>query len=142
MLRFTNEWLRKRILSDPEDDPIAGLDFTTTCTRPSPHDGPCNGLPCEYIQGLYNLDEFGNNREERLNKLEGRGPHSVRLLAERGLLIRDTCHAVVIIERDDAPKPLIEIWVEDDELWHYKHCFDAAWLEGLIKSLQAARDCT
>lgn len=29
------------------------------CIREQPHDGPCNGWPCEYVRNKFGLDKFG-----------------------------------------------------------------------------------
>lgn len=36
------------------------------------------------------------------------------------------------VAEQGTTSPLIDMYVEDDEIWHYKHSFDAGWLKDLI----------
>lgn len=44
------EWLRRRYVSRTTTLPWRIYREIWVCTRPQPHDGPCNGWPCDYVQ--------------------------------------------------------------------------------------------
>lgn len=51
--------------------------------------------------------------------------------ADIGFRCHGSLFGMKVIPRKDC-SPLIELYIEDDGLWHYKCSFDSAWLKELI----------
>jgi hypothetical protein len=56
-----------------------------------------------------------------------------------GTLYKGSCFMVQVEPRppeEDLGRPLLSIWIEDDEIWHHKCSFSAFWTDELLNLLR------